>query len=213
MKNSSRSQKGFTLIEAAVAIAVVAILSGIIVPLVVKNLQDSQNARAKNDLQVIGAAVASQIKDTGNRPSAAAGPNGADGSGQQPWHSGTAAGNAPTNLALVANNSFTNLFSSQAPLAAASTLFGYAVTTGEFNYKGPYLASDVAAKTDPWGKSYVILGYNKSSQGVNGPIWIVCAGPDGTVNATNVTPAVNAYPPTWDATLAGSLDDIVMRVN
>ena len=66
-------QQGFTLIEAAVAIAVVAILSGIIVPLVVKNLQDSQVARAKNDVQVIAGAVASQIKDTGGRP-AHAGP-------------------------------------------------------------------------------------------------------------------------------------------
>jgi prepilin-type N-terminal cleavage/methylation domain-containing protein len=206
MSANARGKQGFTLIEAAVAIAVVAILSGIIVPLVVKNLQDSQNARAKNDVQVIAAAVASQIKDTGCRPSAAAGPGAASGAAAATWNS---SGSAPAGFtASAAANTFTNLFTFAKGTAAADTMFGTTTNT-EFSYKGPYLANDVAAKSDPWGSSYIILGYNATNQGTNGPIWIVCAGPDKSILAGNTT---SPYPATWDAT-GTSIDDIVVRVN
>ena len=207
MSTYPRAEKGFTLIEAAVAIAVVAILSGIIVPLVVKNLQDSQNARAKNDVQVIAAAVASQIKDTGCRPSAA-GPGGADGAGSATWNSG---GSAPTGYTLSASNTFTNLFTFAKGTALADTMFGTAVNT-EFSYKGPYLANDVAAKSDPWGSCYFILGYNAANQTNNGPIWVVCGGSDKAVLAANVTAGSGGGPAVWD-TSTTSIDDIVVRVN
>ena len=211
-----QGKRGFTLIEAAVAIAVVAILSGIIVPLVVKNLRDSQRARALNDVQVIAAAVASQLKDTGRRPQFAAGPAGATGAAQAIWGSG---GTAIAGIAPAAANTFLNLFCTVPAVAggdAAQVLFYNAPTpvspSTEFSYRGPYLANDVAAKSDPWGNRYIILGYNAGSQGVNGPIWILSAGPDGTVLAANRTVAANAYPATW-ATTTTSADDIVVRVN
>ena len=208
MSPYSKTQKGFTLIEAAVAIAVVAILSGIIVPLVIKNLQDSQNARAKNDVQVIAAAVASQIKDTGSRPSAA-GPGGCDGSGAATWNSG---GSAPGGFsASNAANTFTNLFTFAKGTATGDTLFGTTTNT-EFSYKGPYLANDVAEKSDPWGSSYFILGYNATNQTSNGPVWVVCAGPDKTVLAGNVSAGSGGGPAVWTTTTT-SIDDIVVRVN
>jgi len=209
-------QKGFTLIEAAVAIAVVAILSGIVVPLVVKNLEDSRRARAANDIQVIAAAIASQLKDTAARPRAAGGPGASTGAGNARWASGPA-GNAsyPTNGAATnANNLFSNLFSTQGSPDTAQALFGVpqlgAANAGqEFAYKGPYLGADVSAKTDPWGSRYLILGYNLNGQNANSPIWVVCAGPDKTILAANMAnPPVN----TWTKTTT-SLDDIVVRVN
>ena len=211
-----QGKQGFTLIEAAVAIAVVAILSGIIVPLVVKNIRDSQRARALNDVQVIAAALASQIKDTGRRPTFAAGPGGSTGVGQMIWGSGgtNIAGAAP-----VAANSFVNLFSTTPIVAggdAPQVLF-YSTPTvvspsTEFSYRGPYLANDVAAKSDPWGNRYTILGYNATSQGVNGPIWVVSAGPDGLVIPVNRIAVLGAYPATWTTTTT-SADDITVRVN
>jgi prepilin-type N-terminal cleavage/methylation domain-containing protein len=216
-----RNQRGFTLIEAAVAIAVVAILSGIVVPLVIKNISDSQVARAKNDLQVIAAAIASQIKDTGGRPSKAAGPGASDGSGQAIWGSG---GTEPTcaTQALVTGtvpaNTFVNLFTTTdiSGTAPGSTLFS--TTFGnEFSYRGPYLAADVAAKSDPWGSKYKIFGYNATGQSQGGPIWVVCAGPDKAILLANVTVSVAApvgiYVPIWDTTTGASADDIAVRVN
>ena len=224
MDNRS-SHRGFTLIEAAVAIAVVAILSGIIIPLVVKNMRDSQIARARNDVQVIAAAIAAQIKDTGVRPSVAGGPalaNGgaaATGAAQALWHSGPLGVANPAGLAAAAGNSFVNLFTATsnvaADYAAANVMFG-TVVNGEFSYRGPYIGTDVAVRTDPWGSPYYILGYNATSQGYNGPIWVVCAGPDKNVLLANVTAGAAGYPVVWDQTvLSGgtSQDDIVVRVN
>lgn len=211
-RHTSR-QQGFTLIEAAVAIAVVAILSGIIVPLVVKNLQDSQNARAKNDIQVIAAAIASQIKDTGSRPTAAGAA--ATGAGEALWNSG---GTMPTNVTqATAANTFANLFSVAKTVATQQQMFYGATTTvtsaSEFAYKGPYLADDVAAKSDPWGHAYVIAGYGAAGQTASSPIWVICAGPDGAVNTTaNPVATAASLPTVWTPTTT-SADDIVVRVN
>lgn len=221
--DTRRSHRGFTLIEAAVAIAVVAILSGIIIPLVVKNLRDSQVSRAKNDVQVLAAAIASQIKDTGRVPQAAGGFGGSTGAGNVSWGSGPATGVVPTGLtAPPAANTFTNLFTADARVNAqrnaANALFAFAgaAANQEFQYKGPYLGTDVAAKLDPWGNRYIILGYSQSSGAINGPIWVVCAGPNGQVNAANATfNAATGYPATWNfgATNSASADDIAVRVN
>lgn len=216
------STHGFTLIEAAVAIAVVAILSGIVIPLVVKNLRDSQIARAKNDVQVLAAAIASQIKDTGRTPRAAGGLNGATGAANAMWGSGPTGTANIAGLAVAANNTFLNLFTPDARVAAeltaANTMFGFAAATAqqELQYRGPYLGSDVAAKLDPWGNRYVIIGYNANSGAINGPVWVICAGPNGTINAANATyNAATGYPSTWNYGIANSTsaDDIVVRVN
>lgn len=210
--------QGFTLIEAAVAIAVVAILSGIIVPLVVKNLNDARVARGRNDIQVIAASLASQLKDIGSRPSAAGGPGASSGVGQAVWASGPAgAASYPTGVtATTAANLFSNLLCAQGSPNNAQTLFALpaagvnANAAREFAYKGPYLGTDVATKLDPWGSRYFILGYNAASQAVNGPIWVGSAGAD---KATTL-PAVGAtgYAAIWPV-VANTVDDIVVRVN
>jgi prepilin-type N-terminal cleavage/methylation domain-containing protein len=205
-------KQGFTLIEAAVAIAVVAILSGIIVPLVVKNLRDSQRARGLNDIQVLAAAVASQIKDTGTRPWQGI------GAGTVAWGSGTTPTTlAPTNATVAAANSFVALFAG-ASTNALQNIFGFPAGTtvnAEFAYKGPYLATDVAQKTDPWGRSYLILGYNQTGRTNNTPIYIVSAGPNGSIAPNNWNTGMGPANGTWNLAAAGGLsaDDLMVRVN
>ncbi len=207
-----QSGHGFTLIEAAVAIAVVAILSGIIVPLVVKNLRDSQRARALNDVQVISAAVASQLKDTGTRPRAGIALGGV------PWGSGTTPATlAPTNATIAAANTFTALFAG-ASTNALQNMFGYpngTTVNAEFAYKGPYLAQDVAQKTDPWGRSYMLLGYNQNGQTNSLPIYVVCAGPNNSIAPANWNGGMGPANGNWNLAAAGgmSADDIFVRIN
>lgn len=206
MRTTERTS-GFTLIEAAVAIAVIAILSGIIVPLVVKNIRDSQLARAKNDVQVIAAALASQLKDTGNRPTAGV------ANGTQNWVSGPNGGATPAVTGFTATstaaNTFTALFNAAA--AAGNTLFG-TTANAELSYRGPYLANDVSAKVDPWNHRYMILGYNKAGVTANSPIYVVCAGPDGAILAANQAAPNGPATGIW-GTGGASADDIVVRVN
>jgi len=214
-----KRQNGFTLVEAVVAIGVVAILAGILIPLVMKHLEDARIARAKNDIHVIIAAIASQLKDTGARPQAAAGPGGADGSGDNLWYSpGPAPRSNDQNLfAAGGQNTLVNLFTAPDPQRGllqqqAETLFGFGAAAAgqEIGYKGPYLTHDIADKTDPWGRAYVILGYNQNGQRNQGPIWVVSAGATGIINSSNTVPpppvagVPSPYPSSWDYAGAGA---------
>jgi len=190
--SSSRKAVGFTLVEAAVAIGVVAILAGILIPLVLKNLDDARRARARNDLQVIAAAIASQLADTGSRPREDGGPavGGASGLEDDLWFSG----GAPPRLNGVPmdfdgvhdrNNSFVNLFSHSGQAGNALFGLGVAPASAERQYRGPYLGRDMAQKSDPWGHAYLILGYNAQGLATGGPIWVVSAGEGGEIDPAN----------------------------
>ena len=224
-------QKGFTLVEAAIAIGVVSILSGIIIPLVLKNIRDAQVARARNDLQVIAGAIASQMKDMGTLPHADAGNNGT-GVGDAIWQSDTgqaatlsaqivaannqqltAAQQGQNGIDLARNhNTFSNLFSQPASTAAAHTLFGF---DGQHiiphqGYQGPYLGADACAKTDPWGRPYYIFGYNASGMAANHlPIWIVSAGPKGVLDRASILGAAHEPAAAWD----NGNGNIALRIN
>jgi hypothetical protein len=125
----------------------------------------------------------------------------------------------PTNASgSIAANTFFNLFAYPGTTGQTQTLFfgaGSGVTVGsEFAYKGPYLAQDVTAKLDPWGFRYLILGYNNAGQTGSLPIYVLCAGPDGSIASANWNgglgpAAING----WNANAALSQDDIVVRVN
>lgn len=62
------SQRGFTLTEIVVAIAVLAILAGAMTPLVVKQIEKSRKSRSMQDLRVIKSAFEQYFADTGRWP-------------------------------------------------------------------------------------------------------------------------------------------------
>jgi hypothetical protein len=59
----------------------------------------------------------------------------------------------------------------------------------------------------------MVLGYNNTGQTGNTPIYIVDAGPDGNIAAANYAAGTGPANGIWNTALAGSLDDIVVRVN
>lgn len=203
----NKEQKGFTLIEVIVAIAVVAILAGVITPSVIKHLDDSKRARAKNDCLVIGSAIGSFYKDVGRMPTmdtqgrsriellVSAGNVPAQAGGIRNWNDATTAGDCD----LLINHLTTNT-----PKGQTANVYP---TTGERAWLGAY-QTDFPA--DPWGNRYAInIGntLNPTNPSLSYAVWVLSAGPNGTIE-TNFNPAV----PAPGVTLQTGGDDIVYRL-
>jgi len=117
--------------------------------------------------------------------------------------------------------SFRVLFTADALTPAqANMLFGLpAAGAGtEFQYRGPYMTLAMANSSDPWGHSYVILGYNRFGMERHRPIWVVCAGEAGTIAGDNLrggpgAPGLLGTPPASWSYAGASATNIVVQVN
>lgn len=182
-----RGEKGFTLIEVVVVVAVIAILAAILTPYITKYIEDSKIAKARNETQVIAAAVVNAMKDLGrwpNRRTAAA--------DYLALYTGTAAPVAAfftgAGWPAPGGNNWNQL-------DTHLVINGHTYpATGDTAWKGPYATSLPA---DPWGRDYVINAANFQSP--PNPVWVISAGSNGVVDT-----AAGA------ATLAG--DDIGFRI-
>ncbi|MGQ9617996.1 MAG: type II secretion system protein [Candidatus Aminicenantia bacterium] len=170
-------QKGFTLIEMVVVLAVVAILAAILVPTIAKNIQDANISRAQNETQVIAASIASFYKDLGRWPTT-------DGTANLPdvhyllYSQGndTAVGNASQWNQAHADSSDAmekHLVTNQPGVDGTPGANAYP-TTGRWRWRGPYIAEIPA---DPFGIHYscnVRYLYNTTTNAV----YVLSAGPD-----------------------------------
>jgi prepilin-type N-terminal cleavage/methylation domain-containing protein len=216
-------QRGFTVIEVMVVLAVILVLAGLIVPVFLKHLQDARVARARHDVKAIATAVAAQLTDTGTRPTGAVA-GGARASAQELWASNRGAlprivpvGGHPPFRPMApppgANNLTTLLSWGACP--AVNPLFGFPPhhrpNPDLPSYRGPYLTADQTINQDPWGRKYFILGYNRQSKQADGPIWVVCAGKEGLIHEANLRVVHNRYPENWEFN-HGTGDNIVVKV-
>ena len=191
-----RDEKGFTLIEVVVVVAVIAILAAVLTPYITKYIDDSRIAKARNEAQVIAAAVTNAFKDLGrwpNRNTAVADYGG--------LFTGLAA-STPTAAFFGAATGWA------APGAQWNSLDTHLVTNGhtypaagDAKWAGPYAAT---LPVDPWGRPYVINAANFIPPPLPAqpfPVWVLSAGPNGIVE-TNIAAAT---------TVTGG-DDIGFRV-
>jgi prepilin-type N-terminal cleavage/methylation domain-containing protein len=206
------NERGFTLTEVVVAIAVVAILAGTITPSVIKHLNDSKRSRALNDCMVIGSAIANFYKDTGRMPNMTN--TGAIGGNTMVLVS---AGNAPAGpgqwIAAVgtgvnATDLLSNHLSANTPQGQAVSLYPSTATApgAEQQWRGPYQDTFPA---DPWGNRYAVNIGNFVNAGAatSNAVWVLSAGPDGTIQT-----AFNPNLPAIGQTLTTAGDDIAYRI-
>ena len=178
-----RNERGFTLIEVVVVVAVIVILAAVLTPFITKYIDDSREARARNEAQVIGAAMTNFLKDTGIWPS-----RNATGAAVAVLYTGTTTPaaaaiftGAPPVVPVVRNwpGAVATLDNSLLVNGAGSAY----QTVGDLRWRGPYTGG--ALPVDPWGRPYVV------NVAAAGPIWVLSAGANAKVQTAVTDNVVN----------------------
>jgi len=152
-------KKGFTLIEVIVVAGIIAILASILIPMVLKEIDEARITKAQADERSILTALMIFKKDTGKWPSLAE-----DCTTKVTLLEGR--GNPPSNdISFAYDTSVTKSLNDY--LQSDNGCFN--------NWKGPYMA-DVAP--DPWGRKYYINAGDFDTKKI---IWIISAGPNGVL--------------------------------
>jgi len=151
--------RGFSMIELIIIIAILVGLAGVVVPIVSQEIQDSKKSHAIADINRVATALNQYIKDTLYFPTG--------NQGVTTYHYLFTDGLMPQN----------NIFNS----GEASHLASFLNTNsnGGERWKGPYLQSIPA---DPWGNAYIINVngfFNMEEKAM-----IISAGPDGVIDTS-----------------------------
>jgi general secretion pathway protein G len=168
-----RKESGFTLIEVIVVAGIIAVLAGILVPIIFKEIDESKKTRAAADVKSISSALFVLKKDTGQWPvstNCVPAVTMLTGKGTVPTFAG--AGWVDANQGRYTHS-----------LAADDNGCWSPPAVDPATWKGPYMAEVTA---DPWGRAYVT---NAAEFLTAGPVWIISAGPDGIVQ-TDITDSV-----------------------
>ena len=214
MKTAIRNQKGFTLLEIIVVLAVLGALSAMLTPVVFRYIDDANRTRAQGDTQTLAAAIQQMYKDTGRWPFYAV------GTGKNSYVSGTdaallssnsACDLADTDLATcdnaepVTDSGTTWVFTGKADSLARQLITNASSypTSGGRAWKGPYV--DAIPALDPWGRSYLVNIANADPDAAtNKWVVVISAGPDGNLETAADTLG------TANPTVGG--DDVIARV-
>jgi prepilin-type N-terminal cleavage/methylation domain-containing protein len=203
-----RHQRGFTLIELTVVLAVIVTLALILTPSVTGFISESRQARARTDCQMIAGAVVQFYRDTGFFPQWALSQAGGPGTPPQRLMVLVTPGTAPLeDPPSLWTTGAAGLLSDQVMTNAP----GYTMrtVTSQMGWNGPYLTSEL--RSDPWGNRYLVnIGLVETSAGVmnqagqmKAAVWVLSAGPNRMIETPFTQPVTLA--------VSGG-DDIAFRI-
>jgi general secretion pathway protein G len=216
MKRNKTGERGFTLMEIVVVLAVIGLLAAILTPMVLTYLEDAKRSKAEGDAQQIGAAIAKLTKDVDHFPAYT---NGTQTAGAATIDLLCGPGNIPTLATGVTG--WPGVPTTSAPCAANPTAkvdeianhvvknqpgggtTPYATGARGRVWRGPYLEK---VNEDPYGNSYVVNIKNAPADSAVAAkvVWALSAGPDGKIDTNG---DFNA-----DAGPAVGGDDIAIRL-
>lgn len=158
---------GFTLIELVVVVAILAVLAGVLVPMVSNEVDGARSARATMDMKTVANAFLSYRAHTGVWPSNA---------------SGTVTSATSENL-----SSFACLYANTYSKAGWNGPYlnaGYQSASG-----GSWTMAGSGADQglqDPWGAAFCAYWYPAGgAMGAGGGLVLVCKGPNGAVDTSS----------------------------
>lgn len=200
-----RNNRGFSLIEVVVGVAIIALMAAVLVPYVGRYLEDARITRAKSDTRSIAATVASFSKDMALYPVF---PDGTKldkaqetvvalytKEGEDPTVGSTGwAADAETGTSY---ETLENQLINNTPSGASAK--AYPTSGKTYVWKGPYTAE---FKPDPWGNKYLVSVEGLQS-GSTKRAFVISAGPNRQLE-TNISQT------TGDITTGG--DDIVTKL-
>ncbi len=190
--------KGFTLIELAVVLGVIAILAAIMTPLVVGYIDQARVTRAAADARAIRTSLLAYKRDTARFPifSNIANANADTAAGDVLFGDGTLVADAGgvdwtlSALTTIGLDEYLNTNKLSLPTSARG---------GRVAYRGPYM--NIAS--DPWNNAYLVTAHAlKNTRSDHA--YVISAGPNSTLE-TDRTQATSA-----SVTVGG--DDIVTRI-
>jgi prepilin-type N-terminal cleavage/methylation domain-containing protein len=179
-----KASKGFTLLEVAVVLAIIAILAAILTPIATSYIDQARVTRANSDVKKISQSYLLYLRDTGFYPVFVAGAQVAGNPSQSCQVSGTTpvlpsggtnhAGWATDcstagDIGLIQNYVNLNTLGLSTNQTASGTAF-----------RGPYL--DGLAATDPWSQPYVVNSKYLSSNDKLNWAFAVSGGPNGQLD-------------------------------
>jgi general secretion pathway protein G len=203
MKGWIRRSGGFTLIEIIVVLAIIAMLAGILAPVLTRYVGDSKIRRAEGDCQRIAAAMGLFYSDVGEWPIWFNGNATKPGDGKFNTIIGT--GDSPDDMAStgwsIAGGSVDTIKNQLISNKPGGNTPGYP-TTGKRAWHGPYLDDE---KADPWGSRYMVNVEFVWPANVSGakPVIVLSSGPNKKVDTT--------YSQTGPDLVVGD-DDIAFRI-
>jgi len=178
-----KTNKGFTLIEIAVVLAIIAILAAILTPIVTSYIDQARTTRAQSDVKKIAEAALLYKRDTGVWPGYASGASthatNNDGVGLADClRSDSSSANVSTSAGL-GSALVTFCVTTTGDMQAALNVNTLGLTAGnpiggQTAFRGPYL--DGLGGVDPWGTPYVVTSKNFAS--ATNYAFAISAGPD-----------------------------------
>ncbi len=178
-----RGQRGFTMLEMIVVLAVIAIMSAVLTPMVLNYVDDAKKSKAQSDVKTLASFIVSLTKDVRHFPIYF---DGTKTTGDPDIELLQGPGNDPTDnsssgqgwLAPSKKDDLANHLVINKPGGTSNTK-KYA-SSGYVSWKGPYVEQ---ITEDPWGNRYLIniKNGNPNDAAPGKVIWVLSAGPNGKI--------------------------------
>lgn len=189
VKQLGFNRRGFTLIEVIVVAAIIAILAGILVPMIFNQIDESKKTRAIGDAKAIQTAFLMVRKE----------------GGKWPIYGQLDACANPVDLLFSDGVAPTNAWAGARSENYKNTL---KINSGHpcFNNANTIQAAIIDAPADPWGNQYLTSTLNFANPG--NAVWVISAGPNGIVETNENSGTLNDNP----AVVGTPGDDIGIRI-